>query len=1489
MRRILIASCVALILAAAGAGWLMKTESGLRWAWRMAAPWLPNGLEVAEISGSLAGPIQLEGLSFADGSLAFATERADLDWNPWALAALTLEVNSLRADSLRIVLPSAAPDPATESLPVIAPEIKLPFGLRLEDVDIQAIDITRGDSAWPLERLRANLYLDGDRFEIGGLQLESDFLDASLHGQVGTGDAWAHQIDFEWKTMLPSGADLSGAGRLGGTLAATRLEQKLEGAVRMQQTLEFEDLLGAMRWRSRIDVAHIETRLLDARLPDLGGSLTAELEGDLESWAAEGSLNTALARLGSVSADFDLRSLEGERRFDGMRVENFVLHALEGDIGARGEVAWTPLPSWEAEISLREIDPAGLDGEWPGLLNGQLATRGAYEAEALTATARIDRLDGELRGYPVAARGLIEWRRDSLSIESFEIDSGGTRLSASGRADDSLDLGWALRSDDLAEIYPGASGDIDLEGILRGTREAPRIEASVEGRDLAFAGYRVGKIAGRAAIEPLRPERFDVDLVAENVSIEFREFDRVTVRADPRRIEVQLANELGNANIDLEGSLDGLAWRGRLVGLTVETREFSNWKLSEPAAISLSTENSSLARSCLLGERQGRVCSAWSGNERDWNLELDIERLPLRLLSNQIPRELRLIGGETSAQAILEKRHRVPLVGRIRVEIDSGAAQLQLESGATLDLAYREAQLDLAPGLDGIGVDGSLSLENGDELFLAGRLPGTYLLDLDKGFGSLRATLRGRLSELDNIDALIPQVANLAGQLEFDLEIGGNLEQPLISGKASLSDARMDIPGIDLSLTDVKLDAQADAGRDISYRATAGAMGGEVEASGNIRLDPASGWGLRDLQARLRGRISELENIDALIPQVDNLAGRLEFDLEIDGNPVQPRISGNASLNDARMHIPELDLSLTEFNLVADADGARGISYRATAAALDGELEATGDIELNPDRGWPGRIALQGKNLVSSGVLGRWLPEEVDIDGRFDGSADLQFGTAIGLRGEMEFFSAQGKILYPLLEGELDSLDYHDASARIVAGETGISGESRVSTEEGISFAGHFELPGARVLDLDPDNQTLSGSARLGIRQMRLLQLLSFDIERPEGSFELDVEASGTLARPRLAAQARLSDAEVGIPRLGIRLTAISMTGTTREDNLFDFVIDARSGKGYLRLEGSSILDAARGWLTRIRISGENFEAARIPEASVVVSPDLILQLENRSIDISGDLYVPVARIEPRDLTTAQQVSNDTVIVGRQQVDESKWRVTTRINLILGERVTLFGYGFEGRLTGRLRVEEEPGKPTTGTGEITIPEGRYRAYGQRLDIENGRVLFSGGPVANPGLDIRATRTSGNVVSGLQISGRLQQPRIELFSIPAMGQTDTLSYLLFGRPLETTSGEDSALMAQAALAIGLAGGDRIARSLRDRFGLDDFRVETDDTGDQASLIIGRYLSSDVYVSYGVGLIESVNSINLRYRIDDHWQLEAESGTYHGADILYTIER
>ena len=157
------------------------------------------------------------------------------------------------------------------------------------------------------------------------------------------------------------------------------------------------------------------------------------------------------------------------------------------------------------------------------------------------------------------------------------------------------------------------------------------------------------------------------------------------------------------------------------------------------------------------------------------------------------------------------------------------------------------------------------------------------------------------------------------------------------------------------------------------------------------------------------------------------------------------------------------------------------------------------------------------------------------------------------------------------------------------------------------------------------------------------------------------------------------------------------------------------------------------------------------------------------------------------------------------------------------------------------------------------------------------------------MDLRAVRKTGTVTSGLKVKGSLKKPQVELFSIPAMGQTDTLAYLLLGRPIETTTGKDGEMMAKAALALSLIGGDTLARTLGERFGLDDMRVESSSSGDQASLVIGRYLSPKLYIGYGVGLIESFNTFNVRYQISDKWQLKGESGENQGADILYTIER
>ena len=154
-----------------------------------------------------------------------------------------------------------------------------------------------------------------------------------------------------------------------------------------------------------------------------------------------------------------------------------------------------------------------------------------------------------------------------------------------------------------------------------------------------------------------------------------------------------------------------------------------------------------------------------------------------------------------------------------------------------------------------------------------------------------------------------------------------------------------------------------------------------------------------------------------------------------------------------------------------------------------------------------------------------------------------------------------------------------------------------------------------------------------------------------------------------------------------------------------------------------------------------------------------------------------------------------------------------------------------------------------------MKSGEYIVSGQRLQIERGRLLFANSPLDNPGLDLRVTRTVENfttlslddsrVVVGAQVTGTLQRPRLDLFSEPAMPDSSILSYLVLGQAPQTAQ--------------------------------------------QSSFILGKYLSPRLYVGYGVGLYNAVNTFILRYRLSKRVLIEATSSTVQtGADVFYTIE-
>jgi translocation and assembly module TamB len=313
----------------------------------------------------------------------------------------------------------------------------------------------------------------------------------------------------------------------------------------------------------------------------------------------------------------------------------------------------------------------------------------------------------------------------------------------------------------------------------------------------------------------------------------------------------------------------------------------------------------------------------------------------------------------------------------------------------------------------------------------------------------------------------------------------------------------------------------------------------------------------------------------------------------------------------------------------------------------------------------------------------------------------------------------------------------------------------------------------------------------------------------------------------------------------------------------------------------------------RVAVTGRKFEAMDTPEIHLLATPDLELTYDGARLAVTGEVLVPEGSVEiDKPKPGVVTASEDVVFVGGDR-DEAETAgglpLAMRVRVVLGDDVSIDVLGLEAEPRGSLLLIEQPGQPTAGIGEIDLAGGTFKAYGQDLTIERGRLSF-GGPIDNPRVDLRAYRKARDgTVAGLEAEGPLDHPVITLWSEPAMDQTNQLSYLLLGRPIDQASQSEGSLVTNAATSLGLKGGNMLAERLAARFGLEEARIETDGGLDEASLVLGKYLSPRLYVAYGVGLFEAANTLRIRYLLSSKWTLEATTGAATAADLLYTIER
>jgi len=432
------------------------------------------------------------------------------------------------------------------------------------------------------------------------------------------------------------------------------------------------------------------------------------------------------------------------------------------------------------------------------------------------------------------------------------------------------------------------------------------------------------------------------------------------------------------------------------------------------------------------------------------------------------------------------------------------------------------------------------------------------------------------------------------------------------------------------------------------------------------------------------------------------------------------------------------------------------------------------------------------------------------------------------------------------------------------------------------------QIRAARTEGLDWRDLPVSGTVRGTTRQLGLLPLLVEDIDRASGRLALDFAVGGRLGAPSLQGEARLTEGALDFYQVNLRLRDLKATMRLQETAV---ALKATAAAG----DGSLDIDGRLDWQDRrlegeLTLKGERLLLADVPEAQVLASPDLRFALSGRRIGISGSVTIPEAQLEPAETANAVLTSADERIIraDAESVAEESFDVVSDVSLVLGEKVGLKAYGLSGRISGSVRARSAPREAAVASGELQINDGEYRAYTRALDVERGRLLFTGGPVTDPGVDLRASRRLPGYTVGVIVRGRLRQPQMILFSEPSLPQAQIASLLIVGRSLDSLQGDDRASLGSESANLATQGGALLAGQFGRYVGLDEVGL-AEDQDEGAALVLGKFLSPRLYVSYGISLVDQINTLKLRYTIGDRWVISAESGREAAADIEYRIER
>lgn len=616
---------------------------------------------------------------------------------------------------------------------------------------------------------------------------------------------------------------------------------------------------------------------------------------------------------------------------------------------------------------------------------------------------------------------------------------------------------------------------------------------------------------------------------------------------------------------------------------------------------------------------------------------------------------------------------------------------------------------------------------------------------------------------------------------------------------------------------------------------------------------------------------------------LDMISNLLSANLQVDGRlQLKPDMEWFGTLSQAKFQTEQGPVELEK-----PLDVSVNIDNKIATISAHCWLQAQSSICLDKEA----QVGESGEAFVSINQFNfeqikDYLPQSTEISGTVNANANAKWGPEVNPEASITLSMPKGSVTQSL-DAPL-VLGWNKVSLQANLANNQLQANWLIDVTDNGDVQGSLELP-----DVRSGQRKINGQIELNRFNLDFLQPLLGEFNQVKANIDSKIDIKGDAMHPQLFGKLQVNDL---LLRGDMSPIQVSMGDIELTFNGYDAKLDAniQTTDGVLKVNGDGNWQDLEQWSSKVRVFSDALNVSVPPMVNVKVVPDMEIVAGPQFAKISGSIGLPWGRIVVKELPkSAVAVSNDLVLLNPDLTPEDKnkalpFNIETNVSINIGNDFTITAFGLKGGLQGNLNVIQKNKGPFV-QGEVNIVDGSYSSFGQDLLIQKGKILFSG-PVDQPYVNITAIRNpdtiADDVEAGVKVTGLATEPKVEIFSEPAMPQANALSYLLRGQDIDGEAGGNA--LTTTLIGLSLARSGKVVGEIGQAFGVEGLQLDTAGTGEDSQVTVSGYILPGLQVKYGVGIFNSLGEFTIRYRIIENFYVEAVSGLYSSVIFLYQFE-